>query len=89
MTKNTGYQVIDFKNIDISNDGSTITGVYEKIAKSNGKPLYITNVNYAGKKIGDQFSASYLSEQGYNFALYTGGEHRYFLVNTDDEILAD
>lgn len=94
MTKNTGYQIIDFKNIDISNDDATIPGLYESISKSNGKPLYITNLNYHGRKLGDQFSASYSfigadNQDYYGISLYTGLEHRYFAINTNDQVIAD
>ena len=89
MTKNTGYQIIDFKNIDFYN-GATIPGLFESISKSNGKPLYLANIKYNGSKISDHFSASVLDDPlNKSLLICTGGSYTFFIVNENDEIHKD
>lgn len=88
MTKNTGYQVIDLKNIDFVN-GATITGLYEKITKANGKPLYLANIKFNGLSLGDQFSTAYLNDDEYFFSIFARGQYYCYKVNAEDYVQAD
>lgn len=66
MIINGGYQIIDLKGKKLTNGGSiTNSGVYEKLANSHGKPIYVTGINNNTVIYNDTFAECYISGTSY------------------------
>lgn len=89
-----GYQIINFKNIPINGQvRNVIKGIYEKIEKSNRKPLLFSGIfnDTNGLKIGDIFvnlmHTTIDTKNAYYCKVFiTNDEGEYLVINEDDEI---
>lgn len=89
-----GYQIINFKNIYInSQNKSVIKGIYEKIEKSNRKPLLFSGIlnDTNALKVGDIFvnlmHTTIDTKNAYYCKVFiTNDEGEYIVINEDDEV---
>ena len=88
MTKNTGYQVIDLGDLDLSNiaEGTKINGIYEKLVKSNRKAIYLTGLKYNGTLLNDAFAIAYPYSTNYILE-YAGITTQLALVITNEDVI--
>lgn len=66
-----GYQIIDLKGTKIVALGTTIAGVYAKIAATD-KPIIVAGINDNGTMLKNQYVAFALSSTDYVGTLATG-----------------
>lgn len=67
----SGYQIIDLKGEKIVALGTTISGVYAKIAATD-KPIIVAGINDNGTMLKNQYVAFALSGDDYIGTLATG-----------------
>ena len=70
-----GYKIVSLLNIDITSD-FTISGIYDDIKDSHGKPILVSEINVGGEKMNDaytivkQVSTDYIIEvYGYSLTI--------------------
>lgn len=56
---NTGYQIIDLKNNNLTNGAEfTIGGIYNTLVNSHSKPIYVTGLTMNTTKLNDAFATN-------------------------------
>ena len=50
-----GYKIVSLLNIDITSD-FTISGIYDDIKDSHGKPILVSEINVGGEKMNDAYT---------------------------------
>lgn len=80
-----GYTIIDFKNINITDEAVKIEGVYQAIEGAN-KPTIVENLNVNGMAMRPLFvNFSYLTP--YMASLNFGGKTTYTVTITSDDMV--
>lgn len=77
-----GYQIIDFKDVNITADGSTITGIYESIEGTHRKALLVEGVTFDGVEKRACFVDCEAGEGSFTFTLYG----KTFTITSDDKV---
>lgn len=67
-----GYQIIDFRGVNITGSAQTIPGIYESIGGNYNKPLLLSGIVLSGVGKADVFAAAETDAGNYKFTVYGG-----------------
>ena len=68
--KHGGYKIIDFKDVNITETGVTVSGIYDAIKKSHRKAILISCITIDGVEKPDCFVDCDVSGSNYTFSAY-------------------
>lgn len=78
-----GYKIINLKNVAIDTEnGTTLTGIYNDIENNYRKPLLLSGVVIDGVEKADTFINVIVSDGNYTFATYG----KTYTISSDDLI---
>lgn len=77
-----GYQIVDFKDVNITTEGSTIIGIYEQIEGSHRKALLASGITIDGVEYRDTWIDPTHAENNYSFTALG----KTFTVTNDDKV---
>lgn len=67
-----GYQIIDFRGVNLTESAKTIPGIYESIKGNHHKPLLLSGLVLSGVEKAGVFSEPETSAGNYVFSVYGG-----------------
>lgn len=71
MSKNGGYVIVDFKDVDIKTEGGgTVVGIYETLESTHRKAVLLSGVTIDGAEQRDTFVDPVVNAGNYTFAAY-------------------
>ena len=79
-----GYQLVDFKDINLTTSKVKIDGIYETIESNNRKPLLLHNVVVNNLEIADCYAYCVAIDQKYQ--LYYGNPDNYIIVDKNNMV---
>jgi hypothetical protein len=79
-----GYQLVDFKDINLTTNAVKIEGVYETIESNNRKPLLLHNGVVNNVERADCYA--FCVVDGTDFKLYYGNPAYYIKVTDEDMV---
>lgn len=83
MSKNGGYVIIDFKDINITSEtGVTVVGIFNDIESSGRKAILVSGVTLDGVEQRDVFVEPIVNSGNYTFTAYG----HTFTVTHDDGV---
>lgn len=83
MSRNGGYKIIDFKDVNIQTGESVVVaGTYESIESSYRKALMISGVTIDGVEKNDCFVDCAFADNSFTFSAYG----KTFTITNDDTI---
>lgn len=65
-----GYQIIDFKNQNLTTTATVIDGIYDSIEGNNRKSLLLSNLIIDGTECADTFATASVSGSNYVLSAY-------------------
>ena len=77
-----GYQILDLGGVKLSNNATTIKGIYKTIENSNDKAILVSGANFNGTKVADTFASAIPGENKYTFVV-CGNQ---FEIASDDTV---
>lgn len=69
---NTGYKIIDLKNISLSSTAVTITGIYDSIESNYRKALLLANIVIDSVEKANVFTYADVDSGNYVISVYGG-----------------
>lgn len=77
-----GYQIVDFKDVNITTEGVTIVGIYEQIEGSHRKALLASGLTIDNVEYRDTWIDPTHTENNYSFTALG----KTFTVTNDDKV---
>lgn len=77
-----GYQIADFKDINITSDGAVIVGIYESIEASNRKALLASGITIDGVAYRDTWIDPTHADNNYSITI----AGHTVTINNDDTV---
>lgn len=86
-----GYQIVDFKENNITSEATTIEGIYETIEGTYSKPLLFCNLMFDGVEFGSRYCDGIQNEGG-SYKIYfafkpsgANGNRGYMITVTNED----
>ena len=80
----TGFQYLDFKNVDITTSAKQIKGIYKTIKDGYRRALILHNCSISGSEISD--CTVFVKLVSNNFVLYYGDPAYHISVTANDMV---
>ena len=80
----TGFQYLDFKNVDITTSPKKVNGIFKTIKNNYRRTLILHNCSLSGSKISD--CTAFAKLVGNHFVLYYGDTAYYINITENDMV---